>query len=170
MLKWTMRTVAIFLLIFVLTGSCSQKTQPAESSKGNVSISASIEPKSCAVGETITLTIYLESTGDQKVSEPRTAGTLQGFQVISRSISKQMNFINGKKTESLEILLTLLAVENGTWIIPVYEVTAEKGRIFKTEEIQITVSGTADPKKRKNIRPQENKPAPGRNGDEGIFI
>ena len=165
-----MRITAVFILLFFLLGNCSQKTQPDESKKGSVSLVSSIEPKSCAAGETITLKILLESTGDQKISEPRTAGTLEGFQVISRSISKQINYINGKKTEILEVNLILLAIENGTWTIPGYEVTGEKGRIYKTEAIEITVSGTADPKKRKNKNLPEYKPAPEKNGDDGIFI
>jgi hypothetical protein len=158
------RVVANFattlLIGLILFGGCNQKKPSEELSSENVLLTAAVQPESCAVGETIALTIHLESSGKNKISEPKTKGILQGFSVVSRSVSKQMNYINGKKSEALDIILVLLAEKTGKWTIPVYEVHLEDGRVFSTQEISVVVSGSAPGKNKRKRGSQDMRPTP----------
>ena len=168
-----MKIINLTLMALIVFGGCNRKIPSDENSPEIISLTASIQPEVCAVGETVTLKIHLESSGLKKIGEPQTRGMLKGFQVISRSISTQMNYVNGKKSEAIDIMLMLLAREAGDWTVPSYEVKTEDGRVYSTNEIHITVTKSSGEKNNRKKDQLRRRPLPDKNienNNEAITI
>ncbi len=164
------RIIPFLLLISSLLISCnfyddSVVTNGKSDQHASVKIAASIDPKSCAVGEIITLRIHLESSGLSNLQEPRATGDLQAFKIIGRSQSTQLNIANGHKTRTMDLMQNLRAMESGTWVIPSFEVIADDGKVYRTEEIKIVVSENPNPDAPGKMKAPETSPYPSPEND-----
>ena len=115
-----MNKSAIFISILVLLGQLCYAT-----------VTATIDRKTVALGESLRLTIELEKTSQT----PDLAPLKQSFDIYNTSTSSQTSIINGKKTSNISYIVTLLPKKSGEQKIP--EITVGND---KTLPINLTVT------------------------------
>ena len=115
-----MNKSAIFISILVFLGQLCYAT-----------VTATIDRKTVALGESLRLTIELEKTSQT----PDLAPLKQSFDIYNTSTSSQTSIINGKKTSNISYIVTLLPKKSGEQKIP--EITVGND---KTLPINLTVT------------------------------
>jgi hypothetical protein len=82
----------------------------------------------------LTLTVY----GADRVSEPDLS-VIEGFQVIGSSSSRNISIVNMKMSRSLNLQYTLLAVQEGEYVLGPFTVKAGD-ETYDTEPIKVAVT------------------------------
>jgi hypothetical protein len=99
-------------------------------------VEASVDRRGVGKGETLalTLTVY----GADRVSEPDLS-VIEGFQVIGSSSSRNISIVNMKMSRSLNLQYTLLAVQEGEYVLGPFTVKAGD-ETYDTEPIKVAVT------------------------------
>ncbi len=166
-----MRVVVVTLfLIWTFLPGCNSQASPPPQETGGFLFQASLDRTECSVGETITLKIHLQTEGSSKFTMPQPEKIIDGFDIVSRSVARQSEVVNGKRKDSIQVVQQLMARRPGVRTIPPFTVKDAGGRIHATKALKVVVTGKALP-----VRPGEKVPPPFAeppplNGDAGVVI
>ena len=161
-------TIASLLFAFTLTplSMCHAQESPS------VELHASISPDKGATGQLMQFKIELRSAGDSSIPEPTIPTAIPGFQILGRSVSKQVAIGPQGKQVTASYLLTLLPLKVGHFTLPAISLKY-RGKSYQTEAISLEViqgdgedPGFDDTAPQQNIQPD----APPRNSIKGEVI
>lgn len=121
--------LALMVLGGLLSGAASVSAE-------DFRVEASVDRRAVGRGETLTLTFTVY--GADRVSEPDLS-VIEGFQVVGSSSSRNISIVNMKMSRSLNLQYTLLAIQEGEYVLGPFTVKAGD-ETYDTEPIKVAVT------------------------------
>lgn len=115
----------------------------------DISVSASVDRKSVAVGDAITLTIEVQ--GSQSVGAPALPD-VDGFQSQYIGPSMQISIVNGQSSASVAHRYSLMAAKTGQFTIPPVIIEHE-GKTYRTNPIEVQIASGSSVQRSGSITP-----------------
>lgn len=127
--------ISVILLLTLVSASSAQ----------DVSISASVDKKTVALGDLIVFTIHVQ--GSQAIAAPNLPN-IDGFEGLYLGPNTQVSVVNGQSFVSIDHRYRLRAVKNGRFIIPTIAIRYGD-KLYRTEpiEVQVTAGSSASESK-----------------------